>query len=76
MIRVTYDFFLGFRKIRPYSNIAATRRTRFSKRGFAMMTFHEEYLVDDKGTKKSVVIPVEEWERVLEAMEELEDPRL
>jgi hypothetical protein len=50
-------------------------RRGLDRRGFAMMTFHEEYVVDDKGTRKSVVIPMNEWERVLEAIEELEDIR-
>lgn len=43
--------------------------------GDEMIVFHEEYLVDEKGKKKSVVIPVSEWEQVLEALEELEDIR-
>jgi PHD/YefM family antitoxin component YafN of YafNO toxin-antitoxin module len=40
-----------------------------------VLTFHEEYIVDENGRKKSVVIPVSEWEKVLEAMEELDDIR-
>ncbi len=40
-----------------------------------MIAFHEEYIVDERGKKKSVVIPVEEWEQILEAVEELEDIR-
>ncbi len=38
-----------------------------------MVTVHEEYLVDDKGEKKAVVIPLAEWARILEEMEELDD---
>ncbi len=40
-----------------------------------MMTFHEQYIVDDEGKKKSVIIPLTDWERILEAIEELEDIR-
>ena len=40
-----------------------------------MITFHEEYIVDERGQKKSVVIPMTEWEQVLEALEELDDIR-
>lgn len=40
-----------------------------------MLTFHEEYIIDDTGRKKSVVIPVTEWEKVLEALEELDEIR-
>lgn len=36
---------------------------------------HPEFIVDQKDRKKSVVIPVAEWRRLMEAMEELEDIR-
>lgn len=35
-----------------------------------------EYIVDRMGNRKSVVVPVEEYERLVEAAEELEDIRL
>lgn len=38
-----------------------------------MVTVHEEYLVNNKGDKKAVVIPFSEWKKILEAMEELDD---
>ncbi len=40
-----------------------------------MITAHEEYLVDENGKKKAVVIPVGEWKRIQEDMEELDDIR-
>jgi len=40
-----------------------------------MITTHQEYLTDDQGKRKAVVIPLDEWERIQEEMEELEDIR-
>ena len=40
-----------------------------------MNTIHEEYLVDENGKRKAVVIPVSEWERIQEDIEELDDIR-
>ena len=40
-----------------------------------MITTHEEYLVDENGKKKAVVIPVGEWKRIQEEMGELDDIR-
>ena len=40
-----------------------------------MLTVHQEYLVDEQGSRRAVVVPVAEWERILEALEELEDIR-
>jgi PHD/YefM family antitoxin component YafN of YafNO toxin-antitoxin module len=37
-----------------------------------MITIHEDYIVDEDGKKKAVVVPVAEWEQVLDALEELE----
>lgn len=42
----------------------------------AMVRLHPEYVVDDQDKRKAVVLPVEEWERVLDELEELEDIRL
>ncbi len=41
-----------------------------------MVSLHPEYVVDDKDKRKAVVLPVEEWEKVIEELEELEDIRL
>ncbi len=35
-----------------------------------------QYLVDEQGKRVSVVLPVEEYERMLEELEELDDIRL
>jgi len=38
-----------------------------------MIEIHPEYIVDEKSNKKSVVIPITEWESLLIEMEELDD---
>ena len=40
-----------------------------------MITIHEDYLVDEQGRRKAVVVSLEQWQKVLEALEELEDIR-
>lgn len=41
-----------------------------------MVRLHPEYVVDDQDKRKAVVLPVEEWEKVIDELEELEDIRL
>lgn len=38
-----------------------------------MITTHEEFIVDADGNRKAVVVPWEEWQKVVEALEEVED---
>lgn len=40
------------------------------------MTLHPEYVVDENARRKAVILPLAEWESVLEALEELDDLRL
>ena len=40
-----------------------------------MLEIHEEYLTDGEGNKRAVVVPLDEWQRILEALEELDDIR-
>jgi len=40
-----------------------------------MRDFHPEYIIDSKQNKKSVILPIEEWKEILQAIEELEDMR-
>jgi hypothetical protein len=40
-----------------------------------MVELHEQYLVDDKGHRKAVVLPIAEWEQLLDLLEEIEDIR-
>jgi hypothetical protein len=40
-----------------------------------MIQLHEEYVVDEAGNRKAVLIPISEWNRVVELLEELEDIR-
>lgn len=35
-----------------------------------------QYIVDDKGERVSVILPIKEYEKLLEDLEELEDVRL
>jgi PHD/YefM family antitoxin component YafN of YafNO toxin-antitoxin module len=42
----------------------------------AMVRLHPEYVVDDQGKRKAVVLPVEEWKQIIDELEELEDIRL
>lgn len=37
------------------------------------MTIHTEYLIDKKGEKKSVVLPIEDYLKLWEYLEDLED---
>jgi hypothetical protein len=40
-----------------------------------MIHVHEEYLFDEHGNRKAVVVPIAEWQQVLAALEELDDVR-
>jgi PHD/YefM family antitoxin component YafN of YafNO toxin-antitoxin module len=40
-----------------------------------MITVHEEYLVDEAGNRKAVVLPLAEWRQIKEELEELDDIR-
>ncbi len=40
-----------------------------------MIRFDEQYLVDETGNRKAVVVPITAWEQILEALDELEDIR-
>lgn len=38
-----------------------------------MMTVQTEYLIDEKGHKKSVVMPVKKFQKIIDYIEDLED---
>lgn len=40
-----------------------------------MLALHPQYLTDEQNQRKAVVLPVVEWERVLAALEELDEVR-
>jgi hypothetical protein len=40
-----------------------------------MIAAHENYLVDAEGKRQAVVVPIREWEQILEALEERDDIR-
>jgi hypothetical protein len=40
-----------------------------------MITVHEEYLVDEAGNRKAVVLPLAAWQQIKEELEELDDIR-
>ena len=40
-----------------------------------MVTVHPDYVVDEEKRPKAVVLSIQEWEKVVEELEELEDIR-
>ncbi len=40
-----------------------------------MIQLHPEYIVDEKSNKKAVIIPLLEWQSIVDEMEELDDIR-
>ena len=40
-----------------------------------MVKIHENYVIDVEGNKKAVMVPISEWQKILEALEELDDIR-
>ena len=64
------------------STITAVTRTRRgwawiteNARGAIVIVVHEDYVVDEQGHRKAVVVALEEWEQILDALEELGDIR-
>ena len=41
-----------------------------------MIKLHPRYLVDRQERRKAVVLPIEEWTQILEALKELDDIRV
>lgn len=40
-----------------------------------MLVIHPEFVVDEQQNRKAVLLPYEEWEKIVEEMEELDDIR-
>ncbi len=40
-----------------------------------MITLHPEYIVDEQQRRKAVLLPLAEWDRILEDLENLDDIR-
>jgi hypothetical protein len=40
-----------------------------------MATVHPDYIVDEEQNRKSVILSIEDWERIVEELEELDDIR-
>jgi PHD/YefM family antitoxin component YafN of YafNO toxin-antitoxin module len=40
------------------------------------MTLHPKYITDDNGNKDAVILPIKEYNQLLEELEEMEDVRL
>ena len=38
-----------------------------------MVKIHENYVIDVEGNKKAVMVPISEWQKILVALEELND---
>jgi len=40
-----------------------------------MVSFHQQYLVDEDGNRSAVVLALADWQRILEDLEDLEEIR-
>lgn len=40
-----------------------------------MLTVHPEFVVDEEQERKAVLLPYDEWQQIVEEMEELDDIR-
>jgi PHD/YefM family antitoxin component YafN of YafNO toxin-antitoxin module len=40
-----------------------------------MPTFHPQYVIDENHQPKAVILPVTEWEQIVEELDELDDIR-
>jgi len=40
-----------------------------------MVTVHPQYVVDENQQRKAVLVPLAEWERIIDELEELDDIR-
>jgi len=40
-----------------------------------MLKIHQDFLIDEKGKKKAVVVPFSEWKKIREELEELDEIR-
>jgi hypothetical protein len=40
-----------------------------------MVSFHQQYLVDEDGNRSAVVLPLADWQRILEDIEDLDEIR-
>lgn len=59
----------------PHRILRAILRCTQSKLNDAMITVHEEYLVDETGNRKAVVLPLAAWQQIKEELAELDDIR-
>lgn len=39
-------------------------------------TLHPQYIIDEQGQRVSVVLPIQQWQRMLDELEELDDIQL
>gem|GEM_PF-92627 len=69
--------FIGlFPKLRKSGTLRYTlKRNIVRTYGDTMIRLHEQYLVDDQGHRTAAVVPIAEWEQILESLEELDDIR-
>jgi len=40
-----------------------------------MLSIHQQFIVDEKGHKQSIILPYLEWEKILDILEEYDDIR-
>lgn len=55
--------------------VDALRSVSATKTETAMVTIREEYLIDQAGNRKAVVLPLAEWQQIKEELEELDEIR-
>ena len=51
-------------------------KTSYFYKKSTMITMHPQYITDHEGNKISVVLPIKEYENLLEELEEMEDLKL
>jgi hypothetical protein len=43
--------------------------------GSVMVTLHPQYVIDENQKRRAVLLPLDEWERIVEELEELDEIR-
>ena len=61
----------AFGRIKPVPDFSWAKSIIGGLGGEDMNKFHEQYIVDEKGQKTAVVIPLEEYEELLEDLHDL-----
>ena len=57
------------------NRVAYAGRSLYKKGVIEMIAFHQQYIVDEKSQRQTVIVSVAEWEQILEELEELDSIR-